>query len=62
MAGTDRKGCDLREELREVLRRECAYGGLGGIVRVETVIPRKDALAWLRAQAPPSVKMYWGRP
>ena len=45
--------------MREVIRRECSQSGPSGIVRVETVIPRADALAWLRAQAPSAVKIYW---
>ena len=56
---TDRRGDDFSARLRELIRRDYARSGPPGIVRVETVIPRTDALAWLRAQAPHSVKMYW---
>ena len=45
--------------MRDAIRRECSQSGSSGIVRVETVIPRTDALAWLRAQAASAVKMYW---
>ena len=45
--------------MRDAIRRECSQGGPSGIVRVETVIPRTDALVWLRAQAPSAVKSYW---
>ena len=53
--GTD----DFSARLRELIRRDCSRSGSPGIARVETVIPRTDALAWLRAQAPSAVKMYW---
>ncbi|MCY4439069.1 MAG: hypothetical protein OXE53_02500 [Deltaproteobacteria bacterium] len=46
----DRRDCGLLEELRERVARECAQGGPSGIARAETVIPRTDPLAWLRAQ------------
>ena len=45
--------------MRDAIRRECSQSGSSGIVRVKTVIPRTDALAWLRAQAASAVKMYW---
>ena len=45
--------------MRDAIRRECSQSGSSGIVRVETVIPRTDALAWLRAQAASAGKMYW---
>ncbi len=45
--------------MRDAIRRECSRSSPSGIVRVETVIPRTDALAWLRAQAPSAVKIYW---
>ncbi len=45
--------------MRDAIRRECSRSSPSGIVRVETVIPRTDALAWLWAQAPSAVKIYW---
>ena len=57
--GTDQKGDDLSARLRETIRRECAGSGPPGLVRVETVVPSTDALAWLRAQAPSAARMYW---
>lgn len=55
-AGMER---NLREGLRDRIRRECSRSGAGAIVRAETVIPRTDALTWLRAQDPRAVKTYW---
>ncbi len=58
-AGAERKGESPSARLREIVRRESSGGGPRGIVRVETVIPRIDALAWLRAQGAGTVKSYW---
>ena len=55
----DRSGHNLSERLREVIDRECTRNGPDGIVRAETVIPRTDALAWLRAQETHPPRMYW---
>ncbi len=57
--GTDQSGDSLSAKLRETIRRECTGSGPPGLVRVETVIPSTDALAWLRAQAPSAARMYW---
>ena len=59
LAKMSRRGDDPTAELREAIRRECAGSGPPGLVRVETVIPFTDALAWLRAQARPAARMYW---
>lgn len=56
-AGTDR-GRSPWERLPELIRREFSRSGPPGIVRVETVVPRTDALAWLRAQTA-AVRVYW---
>ncbi len=56
---TDQTGDDLSAKLRETISRECAGNGPPGLVRVETVIPFTDALAWLRVQAPSATRMYW---
>ena len=45
--------------MRELILPECSRSGPAGIVRVEMVIPRTDAVAWLRAQTAHTVKMYW---
>ncbi len=45
--------------MREAIERECSRLGPPGIVRVETVIPRTEALAWLGAQEVHAVKTYW---
>ena len=45
--------------MRELIHRECSRRGPQGIVRVETVIPRTDAVSWLRAQEGHTVKVYW---
>ena len=50
---------NLRERLRDGIHRECSRLGPDGVVRVETPVPRIDALAWLRAQDPRAVKTYW---
>ncbi len=57
--GAGRKGGSPSAGLWETVRRECSRGGPPGIVRVETVIPRIDALAWLRAQEAGTVRFYW---
>ena len=57
--GADQRGDNFSAKLRETIRRECAGSGPPGLVRVETVIPSTDALAWLRAQAPSATRMYW---
>ncbi len=57
--GSEREGGSPPAGLREIVRRECSRGGPPGIVRVETVIPRIDALAWLRAQEAGTVRFYW---
>ncbi len=49
----------LPDRIRESIHRGWSRSEPGGIVRVETVIPHTDALAWLRAQAPAAVKIYW---
>lgn len=50
---------NLRERLRDRIQREYYRRGLPRLVRVEVPVPRMDALAWLRAQPPSAVKMYW---
>ena len=55
----DRRDCGLLKELRERVVRECARGEPSGIVRVETVIPCTDPLAWLRAQDASAARFYW---
>ena len=45
--------------MREAIEQECSRTGPPGVARAEAVIPSTDALAWLRAQAPSAVKMYW---
>ncbi len=57
--GTERKGENPSARLREIVGRECSRGGPPGIVRVETVLPRIDALAWLRAQEAGAARFYW---
>ena len=55
----NRTGNSLSTGIQEAIRRECCRNGPPGLVRVETVIPSTDALAWLRAQAPSIAGMYW---
>ena len=50
---------NLRERLRDRIQREYYRRGLPGLVRVEIPVPRMDALAWLRAQPPRAIRMYW---
>lgn len=45
--------------MREAIERECSHSGPEGVVRVETAIPRTDALTWLRAQSGISGRVYW---
>ena len=56
---TDRTGTNLWAGIQEAIRLERSRSGTPGIVRVETVIPRTDALGWLRAQGPSTDKVYW---
>ena len=53
------RGNNLSDRIAEAIHREGSRDGSAGIVRVEVTIPRTHALAWLRAQAPSAVKMYW---
>lgn len=56
----DQRDNNLSERIARAIHREGSRSGPAGIVRVEVTIPRTGALAWLRAQAPAAVKMYWG--
>ena len=55
----DRRAYNLLAGMRELILPECSRSGPAGIIRVEMVIPRTDAVAWLRAQNAHTVKMYW---
>ena len=54
-----RRANSLPDRIKEAIHRGWSRSEPGGIARVETVIPRTDALAWLRAHSRPAVKMYW---
>lgn len=51
---------ELSGKIREAVGRERPPDGPDGVVRVEIVVPRIDALAWLRAQEGHPVRMFWG--
>ena len=49
----------IADRLRNAIDRECARNGSDGIARAEIVVPRTDALAWLRVQEAHPVRFYW---
>lgn len=55
----NQEGSALPPRLRTAIERECSRRGPEGVVRVETAIPRTDALTWLRAQSGHPSRVYW---
>ena len=55
----DRETNSISGRIAEAIHRQGSGSGGPGVVRVEVVVPRTEALAWLGAQEAQAVKSYW---